>query len=365
MDRQATSERKSSARWNDDGLALLRSPRGLLALQTLPRIGRVRTLRLALFTTNYDAWLEEAGRQWPKALDTADRLLDECVQHDISVLGLFDENYPERLRALHDPPLLLFVHGSVGALNEEKLVAVVGTREPTKFGCSATEDITALLAEHAWGVVSGLAKGIDTLAHGAALKHHTLTIAVLAGGLDRVYPKENTELADAIVDQGGAIVAEVPPGARPQKSSFVARNRLQTGLSAAVVATQTGVKGGTMHTARHAAGQGRPLFCPKPHSRHEKSEGLNLLLTAPARDLWRLVPAFGRDRKMCERLGDHPLACPVTREDVDAFIERLDHALDDPRTTPAPRNWPPTHPPEAGDDLAPDHEEAPLFAAFE
>jgi len=150
-------------------------------------------------------------------------------------------------------------------------VAVVGTREPTDFGCSATEEIVTALAAESWVVVSGLALGIDGIAHGAALKHHTTTVAVLAGGLDRIYPKQHEEMAKAIVDCDGALVSEQRWGTPPARASFVQRNRIQTGLSVAVVVTQTGIVGGTMHTVRHAAAQGRPVFCAEPHTDNEKT----------------------------------------------------------------------------------------------
>lgn len=351
---------------HNDSRPLVQTALGLLALQALPGIGPAKALRAALFTTNYDAVLEEHGRRWKDALETAHRELDDSARHGVTALSLFDERYPARLRAIHDPPPVLFIHGSIDVLNQDKLAAVVGTREPTKFGCSATEDITAALAAASWAVVSGLAKGIDTLAHGAALKHDTETVAVMAGGLDRIYPAENKELAAAIVDRGGALVAEQRWGARPQRSAFVQRNRIQTALSAAVVVAQTGVVGGTMYTARHAAAQGRPVFCAVPHAEHKKNEGLRVLLEEPARRLCTLLPAWKDAGSLCARLGEEPLARPVTRDGLGDFFEALQLALDsDPQTTPQPRWWPQLDPParlRERDAIAEDDDQAPLFA---
>jgi DNA protecting protein DprA len=284
-------------------------------------------------------------------------------------LGFFDPRYPQRLRSLHNPPTVLYLRGSLDAASAERAVAVVGTREPSAFGCSATEAITKALADDGWVVTSGLAKGIDTIAHGAALKYHTPTVAVLAGGLDKIYPAENRELADAIVEQGGALVSEQRWGVRPQRSSFVQRNRIQTGLCAAVVVAQTGVSGGTIHTARHAAAQGRAVFCPTPHSDHEKNAGLRVLLDLPARDLCGVLPAWQEDRSLCERLGAEPLARPVSKDDLGGFLDALELALtSDSQSVPEPRWWPTSDPPTRLGDrdvIADDDAQAPLFAAIE
>jgi DNA processing protein len=345
---------------------LMQTPLGLLALQALPGVGPAKALRAAMFTTNYDALMTEHASRWKEALETAHRQLDESARHGVTTLSLFDERYPARLRAIHDPPPLLYLHGSIDVLQRAKLAAVVGTREPTSFGCSAAEDVTAALAALGWAVVSGLAKGIDTVAHGAALKHGTETIAVLAGGLDHIYPAENKELAAAIVDRGGALVAEQCWGTRPHPSAFVQRNRIQTALSAAVVVAQTGVIGGTMHTARHAAAQGRPVFCPVPHAAHEKNEGLRALLEEPARRLCALLPAWKDAASLCARLGDQPLAHPVTRDGLDDFRDALALALDsDSQASPQPRWWPEMDPPSRlgrRDAVADDDNQASLFA---
>ena len=194
-------------------------------------------------TVNYDSLAEDMLERWHGELENAREDLERYARADIQVIDFFDERYPARLRAIHSPPPLLFVHGNLEALEQSRSVAVIGTRAPTKFGISAVEQITRALAEASWLVVSGLAKGIDTLAHGAALKHHTQTVAVMGGGLDSVYPAANRELAAAIIDKGGALVSEQPFGARPNAGNLIARNRLQSGLAAAVIVAQTGVRG--------------------------------------------------------------------------------------------------------------------------
>jgi DNA processing protein len=313
---------------------------GLLAMLKLPGVGPRAALRAALIAANYERLLDEHDARWTDAVESAQQDLDTCAQYGIAVLSIFDERYPERLRALHDPPALLYCLGSLDALADPRSVAVVGTREPTSFGCSATEQITKALADAKWSVISGLAKGIDTLAHGAALKYDTPTVAVMAGGLDRIYPAENKELAAAIVERGGALISEHGWGIQPRRSAFVQRNRIQSGLAAAVVATQTGAAGGTMHTVRHAASQGRPVFCPKPHTAHEKNEGLKILLSVPARDLCATLPAWKDSGALCVRLGNEPLAHPVAKDDLGSFIGQLELTLEgDELLHPQERWW--------------------------
>jgi DNA processing protein len=345
---------------------LPRSAAGLLALQSLPGIGPAKALRAALFSARFDALLEAHASRWEGALELAHRELEECARQGVTALAIFDERYPGRVRSIHDPPPVLFVRGSLDVLNDERMVALVGTREPTRFGLSAAEEVTEALAYDGWGVVSGLAKGIDTIAHGAALKHRAATVAVLAGGLDRIYPAENRGLAGAIVEEGGALIAEQRWGVRPQRASFVQRNRLQTALAAGVFVAQTGIAGGTMHTARHAAAQGRPLFCPRPHGAHEKNEGLRVLLQAPANELCDILPAWKDARSLCERLGPKPLADAVVRHNLDALLDALALVLsDDSHTHPEPRWWPRPDPPTrlgVQDVVEQDDAQAPLFA---
>ena len=243
---------------------------------------------------------------------------------DVHELTLSDERYPDRLRELSDPPKSLYVRGDVELLARERLVAVVGTREPTVFGISAAEELTGALADGGWGIVSGLARGIDTIAHRTALEHGAPTIAVMGGGLDRVYPAENKGLAAQIVEEGGALISERPFGEQARPQYLVARDRLQSGLSVAVIVAQSGLRSGTMHTVRFAAAQGRPLFCPVPHGENSASEGLRVLLERPASELHSILPAWRGARALCERLGDQPLARPVTREGLEELVQAVE-----------------------------------------
>ena len=282
----------------------LRTPRGLLAL-SLSGLSAARAIKAA------DEGEEPAdlASAWERA---GQELAAERAQGRIHV-SYFDDRYPARLRGIASPPILLRISGEPQALSVP-LVAVVGTREPTQFGVSAVEAAVAALAERGFGVVSGLARGIDTVAHRAALRAQAPTVAVLGSGLDRIYPPENRALAEQIVAQGGAIVSELRDGTEVKPRQLIARNRLQSGLAVALVVGQTGLKGGTLHTVRFALEQGRPIWCPEPRAEHLRSQGLSVLLERPASELPDLLPAFASARRLCDGLGASPVARPFTRE---------------------------------------------------
>jgi DNA processing protein len=182
----------------------------------------------------------------------------------IRLVVIHDPLYPDLLKKIPDPPLVLFVRGAIEALFENMNVAVIGTRDTTPTGEKVATRIAKWLGEHNWCVVSGLAKGIDAAAHRGAIEAKAKTIAVMATPLDKVYPAENRELADAIIDSGGCWVSEMALWRKPHRGSFVQRDRIQSGLSVAVIPVQTDVEGGTMHTVKYAEQQKRLLLCPRP-----------------------------------------------------------------------------------------------------
>jgi DNA processing protein len=306
----------------------LRSAAGMLALQEIPRVGPVTALRVAL---DEDLGVLPGKRIEPIDLQHAYADARERVARwndaGLAVVTFFDRAYPERLRMLHEPPPLLWVRGSVELLSRRKLVAIVGTRAPSTFGRTAAERLTGVVAGAGWGVVSGLAKGCDTIAHAESLAAGAPTVAILGGGLDHVYPAQNKELADAIVGAGGALVSEQQLGTRPTASHLVRRDRLQAGLSVALIVCQTAAAGGTLHTVRYAAEQGKPVFCPDPQGSNGKSEGLRVLLDTPAQELDQRLPAWRDARRLCRRLGPQPLAHRVCRDDLGRLLDGLDQAL--------------------------------------
>lgn len=187
--------------------------------------------------------------------------------------------YPGRLRHAPLRPLVLFARGDLRSLaGERTAVAVVGSRTPTPYGLAAAADFAGALA--AAGVVlwSGLARGIDAEAHRQSLRHGAPTVAVLAGGLDAIYPPEHRTLAEDIVAAGGCLLSELPPGRAARRGHFVRRNRILAGACAAVLVVEAGLGSGALHTARFGADCGAAVFAVPGPYRSERSRGCHRLI---------------------------------------------------------------------------------------
>lgn len=176
----------------------------------------------------------------------------------VTVITVFDDDYPKLLAEVKGRPVVLYVKGNL-ELEDARAVAVVGTRKPTLYGREVTAKLVTELTAAGVTIVSGLARGIDSVAHRAALDTGGRTIAVMATGIDSVYPPENKELASKIIEHG-ALVSEFPPGYMAVPGNFPARNRIISGLSLGVVVTEGAAKSGTKITAQHALDQGREVF---------------------------------------------------------------------------------------------------------
>lgn len=170
-----------------------------------------------------------------------------------------DGKYPRNLLDIDDPPLVLYVRGKLEE-NDETSVAIVGSRKMSTYGREIAESFSSYLSGLGITIVSGLARGIDTHAHKGALLAEGKTIAVLGRGLDKIYPSENTRLAEKIVDNGGCLISEYPLGYPALRSNFASRNRIISGMSRAVIVVEGEKKSGTLLTASHAANQGREVF---------------------------------------------------------------------------------------------------------
>lgn len=196
----------------------------------------------------------------------------ELERKKMRYVSVLDEDYPKALACYDDAPLGLYCIGNVALLNEP-CFAVVGTRFPTKYGVRVTEDFSAKLSER-FCIVSGLARGIDAVAHKAALDAGGTTIAVLGCGADVVYPYENRQLYDNIAESG-LIVSEFLPGTPATAHNFPSRNRIISGISRAVLVTEAGENSGTMITMDHALQQGKDVFCVPGNIYNKSSLGCN------------------------------------------------------------------------------------------
>jgi DNA processing protein len=187
-----------------------------------------------------------------------------------------DEKYPQRLLNCYDSPSLLFYKGNAD-LNCSKVIAVIGTRRNSEYGKQVTEELIGYLAAFNVLVISGLAFGIDAIAHKAALKNNLLTVGVLAHGLDKLYPSEHTYIAKEMIQQGG-LLTEFRSDSKPDKHNFPVRNRIVAGMADAVIVVETGIKGGSIITAELANGYNKDVFAFPGKTTDHKSAGCNHLI---------------------------------------------------------------------------------------
>lgn len=183
------------------------------------------------------------------------RLRGESIQ----ILARHDPAFPARLAASPDAPHWLFIEGEVAALHSS-LIGIVGTRTPSPIGVQAAERLTALICREGFGIVSGLAEGIDAAAHRVALYYRAPQVAVLGTGIDIVFPASTVGIRRRIIETGGAVITEYLPGDNYSRANFVQRNRIQAALALALTPVESQEKSGTAHTVRFAVQYGRPLF---------------------------------------------------------------------------------------------------------
>ncbi|AMW33365.1 DNA-processing protein DprA [Fervidobacterium islandicum] len=228
----------------------------------------------------YDTKLfEESANSSSVLLDLVGKLKSYLKKSDVRLMTYWDDEYPDLLKNIPDPPVCLFVKGKWEYL-AYNLFAVVGTRRMTNYGKQVTEKFSSELSKH-FVIVSGMAYGVDTIAHSSALKSNKPTIAVLGCGVDVVYPKSNKVLYEQIIENG-CVVSEYLPWQTPQKFTFVERNRIISGLSAGVLVTEAGIDSGALITAKYALEQGRDIFAVPGDIFRTTSHGTNYLIKSGA-----------------------------------------------------------------------------------
>jgi len=198
-------------------------------------------------------------------------------KYKIKTLFLSDKEYPQRLLNCYDSPTLLYYKGSAD-LNTSKIIAIIGTRNNTEYGRSVTEKLIKDLAEQNLLIISGLAFGIDAIAHKAALKNELPTVGVLAHGLDQVYPNSHSSLAKDMIKNDGGLLTEFRSLTKPDKHNFPIRNRIVAGMSDATIVIETGIRGGSMITAELAYGYNKDIFAIPGRTNDSKSAGCNYLI---------------------------------------------------------------------------------------
>ena len=278
----------------------------IITLQQLKGVGTKTILKIAntvnqkieTYEDLRDFWLKQSGKLYEKhnaedlsdAYKKAERLIEATKKEGIGVLSYFEPEFPTILKncinedGKEDPVIFLYYRGNLKAL-EKPGIAIIGTREPTANGIKAGEYFASEFAKENFNIVSGLAIGCDTTGHRGALNVGGTTTAFLANGLDwnSIYPKENLELAKEIVSKGGLLLSEYPIGQMCNRYALVARDRLQSALSYATIAIQTGIKGGTMHAVNTTLVTHKPLFMvdykTEEDRKNEKVQGNIQLIT--------------------------------------------------------------------------------------
>lgn len=284
----------------------------LFRLNLSPGIGRVSLFNLQKVFGSFAAALDRPASELIKLAGLSPRMvqnilgesspvvhegLEALKKYEIHLISYWDQDYPESLRQIHDPPALLYVRGRLPA---SECFAIVGSRSATAVGLGLAQEIAEELASRGLTIVSGLARGIDSAAHRGALKASGATIAVLGCGVDYIYPPENKQLYQQILENN-AIISEFPPGTRPMPGHFPGRNRIISGLSRGVLIVEAADQSGSLITGDFALEQGRELFAVPGMVRAATSCGTNRLIKQGAQvvteaadileNLWPKLPS--------------------------------------------------------------------------
>ena len=275
-----------------------------------------------------------------------EKLWEKIEKQGIKILTWQDESYPQRLKEIDQPPPVLYIRGEY-LPDDLFAVAIVGTRRVTPYGRQITEELSAFLAANGITVISGLARGVDAIAHQSTLKAGGRSIGVLGSGVDKIYPPEHRGLAEQMIKHG-AIISDYAPGTPPDASNFPPRNRIISGLSLAVVVIEAGETSGALITAEFAAEQGREIFAVPGSILAPQSKGTNKLIQngalpllsvndlMQALDLTRvgehkaarkIIPADETEARLMNVLGSEPLHVDEIRNQSELPIEKVSAAL--------------------------------------
>lgn len=267
--------------------------RTLLALSIIPGLGVRRARQLVLTCEDISSIFKLTKKELKKfegigeasALsilsfkdwDKVDSILSATEKNGSQIISLADSEYPDLLKQIYDPPVLFWLKGNVEALAKPG-VGVIGTRNATTYGKKKAVSFTCDLCEAGLAVFSGLAYGIDALAHKTAVGSNGVTVAVLGSGIDNIYPRRHATLANDIVETGGAVISEFPLGTSPDAGNFPIRNRIVSGMSLGVLVIESGIQGGSMITADLALDQNREVFAVPHQLDNASGTGCNYLI---------------------------------------------------------------------------------------
>lgn len=325
-----------------------------IVLNMLPQVGPVRVRRLTERFGSTSSILRAAGSQlrsvegigpevssvitgWKEHSDL-DAELTLMEKAGARALIQSDPEYPRLLKEIHDPPIILYVLGKLEERDQQRGIGIVGTRKASHYASEAAKKLGYQLAYAGLTIYSGLARGIDTAAHQAALAANGRTVAVLGSGLSHIYPEENIPLAEKIAAGSGAVVSEFPMGTTPTKQTFPKRNRIISGCSFGLLVVEAGLNSGALISAREAGEQGRSLYAVPGRIDQPGTLGSNRLIQQGAKlvidagdilsDLQMIYaspPELERSRPRVELLGDELLVYEAIGDEptpVDVIIAR-------------------------------------------
>lgn len=264
--------------------------KALVALQSVEELSLKKKKELLDVLPNPDEWdsaknakilLSVLGDRYKteflSKISSIDEIMEKMTLSGVEWVSIIDDEYPDSLREIYDSPVVLFCKGNVSLL-KTRCIGVVGTRTPTRYGQKVCDSFAREFARSGLTVVSGFARGIDSVAHKAVVESDAPTIAVFACGLDTCYPAENRGLYDAIIGHNGLVISEYPLGVKPLQYHFPERNRIISGLSEGVFLPEATLKSGSLITAKLAIEQGKELFVVPGNINSPESEGTNKLL---------------------------------------------------------------------------------------
>lgn len=263
-----------------------------IALNMMDGLGPVKVRALIDFLGSPQAVFEVDGARLCKVRGIGEKLcanllaqrdeidpsaeIERAAASGARILTPLDDEYPDSLRSIYNPPLALYIRGHL-LPEDQRALGMVGSRKATHYGINVADRFAYQLAQTGFTIVSGLARGIDTAAHQGAVKAKGRTIAILGAALDQLYPPENAELAD-IIAAHGAVISEYPMGRPPDRQTFPYRNRIISALSMGVLVVEAGLKSGSLHTADAALEQGRSVFAVPGRIDHPSARGTHGLI---------------------------------------------------------------------------------------
>jgi len=260
--------------------------------------------------------------------DEVDKIIEATEKVNANILTMADEAYPNLLKQIYDPPIIIWYKGNPESLNEAG-VAVVGTRNATAYGKKMAKQLSGELSKAGLCIFSGLAHGIDSIGHQAAIDAGGKTVAVLGSGIDKIYPAINKYLANAIVKSGGIVISEFPPGSKPEAVNFPVRNRIVSGLSYGTLVVESGIQGGSIITAELALDQNREVFAVPHIIENASGTGCNYLIKIGAAKLVQTVDdildelPFGKDNEHQSSKIEQPILNNWREQELDELSTKI------------------------------------------